>query len=130
MDVHRRHSDADALPVKRKGKEALLLWCQVHTAHAKNVSVTNFTSSWKDGLAFCALLHRFAPSEFVYSELKPEDVEKNLELAFTKAEDIFDIFQILDVEDMKNPDQKAVVTYLASKCARTYTNSLLTYVLC
>jgi actinin alpha len=115
MNALRRHSDADAMPTKRKGKEALLLWCQTHTASYKNVSITNFSSSWKDGLGFCALLHRFAPSEIKFSELKPENTEHNLTLAFSKADDLFDIFQILDAEDMKEPDAKCVVTYLASE---------------
>ena len=41
--------------------EAILIWCQCRTREYENVKITNFTSSWSDGLAFCALIHHFFP---------------------------------------------------------------------
>ena len=46
------------------------------------VEVTNFSSSWNNGMAFCALIHHFSPESFDFSELKPENKRHNFDLAF------------------------------------------------
>ncbi|VDN35842.1 unnamed protein product [Gongylonema pulchrum] len=53
---------------------------------ASEVEIRNFSSSWADGMAFCALIHRFAPNSFDFRTLNPKDRRENFELAFRVAE--------------------------------------------
>lgn len=52
----------------------------------KHVDLQNFSSSWSDGMAFCALVHSFFPDAFDYGALSPSQRQKNFELAFSTAE--------------------------------------------
>uniref|UniRef100_W5MJ14 Calponin-homology (CH) domain-containing protein n=1 Tax=Lepisosteus oculatus TaxID=7918 RepID=W5MJ14_LEPOC len=67
-------------------KQRLLQWCRKRTAGYPGVSIENYSSSWSDGLAFCALVHHFFPHAFDFSSLRAEDRERNFSLAFTTAE--------------------------------------------
>ncbi|XP_061081402.1 alpha-actinin-2 isoform X7 [Conger conger] len=97
-------------------KEGLLLWCQRKTAPYRNVNVQNFHVSWKDGLAFCALIHRHRPDLIDYSKLNKDDAVGNLNLALEIAEKHLDIPKMLDAEDIVSgtrPDEKAIMTYVS-----------------
>ena len=50
-----------AVPRVVKGEAALLLWCQLELSSYDNVNITDMSSSWRDGVAFLALVHRFRP---------------------------------------------------------------------
>ena len=52
----------------------------------QNIDIQNFSSTWNDGMAFCALVHSFFPTEFDYNLLTPANRKHNFELAFRTAE--------------------------------------------
>ncbi|KAH8821822.1 calponin homology domain-containing protein [Xylogone sp. PMI_703] len=97
-------------------KEGLLLWCQRKTACYDEVDVRNFTDSWNDGLAFCALLDIHRPDLIDYDSLDKSDHRGNMQLAFDIAHQEIGIPPLLDVEDVcdvAKPDERSLMTYIA-----------------
>lgn len=97
-------------------KEGLLLWCQRKTMDYADVDIRNFTSSWTDGLGFCALLHRYRPDLLDYHKLDKKDHAGNMRLAFKLADEHIGISKLLEVEDLcdvARPDERSVMTYIA-----------------
>ncbi|XP_045660814.1 smoothelin-like protein 2 isoform X2 [Ursus americanus] len=99
-------------------KQLLLEWCRKKTLGYQHVDLQNFSSSWSDGMAFCALVHSFFPDAFDYSALSPTQRQKNFELAFTMAENLANCERLIEVEDMmvmgRKPDPMCVFTYVQS----------------
>ncbi|XP_049599471.1 cytospin-B isoform X1 [Syngnathus scovelli] len=96
-------------------RNALLKWCQKKTQGYPNIDVTNFSSSWSDGLAFCALLHTYLPAHIPYQELISQDKIRNLTLAFQAAESI-GIKTSLNIEELMQtdrPDWQSVMQYVS-----------------
>ncbi|XP_043944626.1 F-actin-monooxygenase MICAL2-like isoform X9 [Protopterus annectens] len=94
----------------------LLTWCQQQTEGYKNVSVTNLTTSWKSGLALCALIHHFKPELIDFDSLNEEAVAKNNQLAFDIAEQELGIPPITTGKEMasvEEPDKLSMVMYLS-----------------
>ncbi|KAG5262309.1 hypothetical protein AALO_G00273770 [Alosa alosa] len=111
-----RFAIQDITVEETSAKEGLLLWCQRKTAPYRNVNVQNFHCSWKDGLAFCALIHRHRPDLIDYAKLNKNDPVGNLNLALEVAEKHLDIPKMLDAEDIVNtpkPDERAIMTYVS-----------------
>lgn len=96
-------------------KTVLLNWCRECTKNYGNVNITDFSTSWKNGLAFNAILHHYGPS-FDYNSLSPTNDHHNLTHAFNLAENTFKIAPLLDVTDLTEniyPDEKSIITYLS-----------------
>jgi hypothetical protein len=97
-------------------KEGLLLWCRRKTEPYDNVDVKDFTMSFQDGLALCALIHRHRPDLIDYHKLTSVDKIGNLNLAFDVAKEHLDVPRLLDAEDIVNmprPDERSIMTYVA-----------------
>ncbi|XP_058502560.1 F-actin-monooxygenase mical2b isoform X3 [Solea solea] len=94
----------------------LLTWCQKHTQGYRGVDITNLTSSWRSGLALCALIHRQRPELIDYESLNEEDVAGNNQLAFDVAEREFGIQPVTTGKEMAaeaEPDKLLMVLYLS-----------------
>ncbi|XP_027888650.1 smoothelin isoform X7 [Xiphophorus couchianus] len=110
-----QRSTSFGVPNANTIKQMLLDWCRAKTRSYEHVDIQNFSSSWSNGMAFCALVHNFFPDAFDYDSLSPSNRRQNFEVAFSAAEKLVDCPQLLDVDDMvkmREPDWKCVYTYL------------------
>ncbi|XP_037060078.1 F-actin-monooxygenase MICAL3 isoform X5 [Peromyscus leucopus] len=93
----------------------LLGWCQRQTDGYAGVNVTDLTTSWKSGLALCAIIHRYRPDLIDFDSLDEQNVEKNNQLAFDIAEKELGISPIMTGKEMASvaePDKLSMVMYL------------------
>jgi len=98
------------------GAAGLTVWCRMMTGGYAGVRIENMTESWRDGLAFCAIIHRFRPSIIDYHLLQPGQVIRNCELAFSIAEKKLGIPSLLDPQDMLESsqlDKLSILTYVS-----------------
>ncbi|XP_046876088.1 proline-rich protein 36 isoform X7 [Hypomesus transpacificus] len=95
--------------------QSLLQWCQEVTQGHRGVKVTNFSTSWRNGLAFCAILHHFHPKLIEFEKLDPHDIKFNNRKAFDGFAGL-GISRLLEPSDMvllSVPDRLIVMTYLS-----------------
>ncbi|XP_046499361.1 EH domain-binding protein 1-like protein 1 isoform X14 [Equus quagga] len=107
-------SPAPAPPALVSSSQSLLEWCQEVTAGYRGVRVTNFTTSWRNGLAFCAILHRFYPDKIDYASLDPLNIKQNNKQAFDgfAALGVSRLLEPADMVLLSVPDKLIVMTYL------------------
>ncbi|XP_008283401.1 EH domain-binding protein 1-like protein 1 isoform X9 [Stegastes partitus] len=103
-----------ANPTLVMSSQSLLEWCQEVTKDHKGVKITNFSTSWRNGLAFCAILHHFDPGKINYEMLDPYDIKHNNKKAFDGFAEL-GISRLMEPSDMVMiavPDRLIVMTYL------------------
>ncbi|XP_052353071.1 uncharacterized protein LOC118369143 isoform X8 [Oncorhynchus keta] len=102
--------------------QSLLEWCQEATKEHKGVKITNFSTSWRNGLAFCALLHHFHPDRINFEMLDPYDIKRNNKKAF-------DGFAKLGISRLMEPSDMALLAVPDRLIVMTYLNQIRTYFL-
>ncbi|XP_006861139.1 PREDICTED: EH domain-binding protein 1-like protein 1 [Chrysochloris asiatica] len=110
----RRLWDSQPPPALVSSSQSLLEWCQEVTAGYQGVRVTNFTTSWRNGLAFCAILHRFYPDKIDFASLEPLNIKENNKQAFDgfAALGVSRLLEPADMVLLSVPDKLIVMTYL------------------
>ncbi|XP_017898346.1 PREDICTED: EH domain-binding protein 1-like protein 1 isoform X12 [Capra hircus] len=103
-----------APPAQVSFSQSLLEWCQEVTAGYRGVRITNFTTSWRNGLAFCAILHRFYPDKIDFASLDPLNIKQNNKQAFDgfAALGVSRLLEPADMVLLSVPDKLIVMTYL------------------
>uniref|UniRef100_A0A8C8IHT4 EH domain binding protein 1 like 1 n=1 Tax=Oncorhynchus tshawytscha TaxID=74940 RepID=A0A8C8IHT4_ONCTS len=114
---HRLHN-----PGLVTSSQSLLEWCQEATKEHKGVKITNFSTSWRNGLAFCALLHHFHPDRINFEMLDPYDIKRNNKKAF-------DGFAELGISRLMGPSDMALLAVPDRLIVMTYLNQIRTYFL-
>ncbi|XP_011876756.1 PREDICTED: dystrophin, isoforms A/C/F/G/H-like isoform X8 [Vollenhovia emeryi] len=95
-------------------EKTLLAWCRQNSQDYPGVDIKNFTTSWSDGLAFNAILHKWKPHLFDFNNIARKHPNARLDHAFRLAQEHLDIERLLDPEDVNTsvPDKKSIMMYV------------------
>ncbi|KAL6430457.1 hypothetical protein ACFW04_007818 [Cataglyphis niger] len=113
LDFKKNEANIPRLKEITPGQD-LLEWCKEVTKNYPGVKVTNLTTSWRNGMAFCAIIHHFRPDLIDIDSLLPHDVKGNCKKAFDAGEalGIPRVIEPADMDILTVPDKLAVMTYL------------------
>uniref|UniRef100_A0A670ZE95 Spectrin repeat containing nuclear envelope protein 2 n=1 Tax=Pseudonaja textilis TaxID=8673 RepID=A0A670ZE95_PSETE len=100
---------------KISAKKAVLLWAKEQCDKHGSINVADFKSSWRNGLAFLAIIHALRPGLVDVEKAKERSNKENLREAFQVAEKELGIPRLLEPEDVDviSPDEKSIMTYVA-----------------
>uniref|UniRef100_A0A8C1H3U1 EH domain binding protein 1 like 1 n=1 Tax=Cyprinus carpio carpio TaxID=630221 RepID=A0A8C1H3U1_CYPCA len=110
----------DTIATLVNSSQSLLEWCQKVTQGYKGVRISNFSTSWRNGLAFCAILHHFHPDKVNYEMLDPYDIKRNNKKAF-------DGFAELGISRLIEPSDMVLLAVPERLIVMTYLNQIRTY---
>ncbi|XP_041070168.1 nesprin-2-like [Carcharodon carcharias] len=110
----RKRKAARRARLKMSAKKTLLQWVQ-EKAKELGINVQDFSSSWRSGLAFVAIINALRPGLLDPQEFKYKTDKENLEMVFKVAEQELKIPKLLEVQDVdvSNPDEKSMITYVS-----------------
>jgi len=117
LGIKRAGTGSGGIKMMSPQMEAILIWCQCRTRDY-GVKIENFTGSWANGVAFCALIHYFFPQSFDFQKITPENRRQNYELAFKTGERYAGIPDFLTADDMEGMvrdnrlDPKMIFSYV------------------
>jgi len=99
-----------------RGVRALHIWIKRVVSSYSNITIVDFSCSFRSGLVFCAIIHHFRPGLIDFDNLSADNVYFNNSLAFNIAENILGIPSLLDPQDMVDlmvPDRYSIITYVS-----------------
>ena len=113
-----------------RGVKALHIWIKRVVSSYSNITIVDFSCSFRSGLVFCAIIHHFRPGLIDFDNLSADNVYFNNSLAFNIAENILGIPSLLDPQvkkyaqhfyfvsfqdmvDLMVPDRYSIITYVS-----------------
>ena len=98
----------------KQGADALLIWCAKSTESYKGVNIKDFSGSWKDGKALCALIHKYRPTIIPWELVERGKPQQNLQLALQAAQKILPAdHSALEPEDFADAEPGAMIAYIS-----------------
>ncbi|XP_026671980.1 F-actin-monooxygenase Mical isoform X2 [Ceratina calcarata] len=115
IDIPKKRRRRDLRGESQVHPDTLLRWLQKQVALYDSVRIEDMGASFKNGLAICAIIHRYRPNLIDFHSLNPDDAVTNNQLAFDILEKELGISPIMTGEEMAQcdvPDKLAMFSYL------------------